>query len=240
MQGKGEEEQLIPLHFCQSDDSLPSHDESLSSDNNHNNHNIHESDQMIKDKEQINECDLMIEDNNNNKGMIEQISFQHIGSIADEPMGSIAPMKITGLLFETDTISFREPLHIDCEFVKGHGTSKCDRVYVIPNTRRTERGKLLFSHSNLFIYCNTKVSHLFMYDDVCKIFSSREISPYTMITYTKGHLKEIWEVCLLSLEDTKQIPKEKLEEFINCFYKPHTLILILDCPESIYLWIPSY
>jgi len=197
-----ETEQLIPLHFRQSDDYLSSDEDEPTNEN------------------------------------INKLSFQCIGSIKDEPIGSKPPMKITGLLFETDSISFREPLDMDCEIVQGHETSRCDRVYVIPN--RTERGKLLFSHSNLFIYCNTKVSHSFMYDDVCKIFSSREISQYTMITYTQGTLKEIWEICLLSLEDTKKISKEKLQEFINCFYRPHTLILILDCPQSIYLWIPSY
>ena len=143
------------------------------------------------------------------------------------------PVRAAGVVFTQGKFTFQRNSQMICHATKGHFKYQCTHVHVKPRQcEEHNRYRVFFNESKLSIYCDSKISKIFVKDDIAKVYSSSKVDLHM---YQKGMNCGFWEVAIISTRDTKSYSDEDLLQF----HRPHCLILVLDCPQSLFFCFPS-
>lgn len=160
---------------------------------------------------------------------IEIIPFKEKGHVSNH-------QKLCGITnWSLKGFEFVQPIknHLLCEATYGHLTRPCTHVHVVPTSfEKYGKSRLFYHDSCLTIYCHVKIPKMFIFDDVCRMFSPRGKSLLKCCTYHKGSRRGFKEICIIA---TRNRPSRDQLEALR---KPHRLVLSVDLVENLFLSCP--
>jgi len=128
---------------------------------------------------------------------------------------------------------FRPPTHIPCYRMPNHLDTVCTKVSIIPMDKTC--GHCIYYHeSTLIMYCKVRMPLIFTRDQISRIFSPSDPNRFDLHTHKRGTNTRFNEVIIISIRDNPSFSQQDLLRL----HKPHCLLLVLDCPQSLFFHFP--
>jgi hypothetical protein len=137
--------------------------------------------------------------------------------------------------------TFSTQITIPCQRIPRVPEKPCSHVFVKPMINCSQ--EILYYDGMLRIYSNVKRSRMFVKDDINEMYpaqSQRQMPQNGRMVDIHGHYHKVGEkygfheVIIIS---TREYPGFLIDDPV-AIHRPHCLILVLDCPQSIFLTFP--
>ncbi len=137
--------------------------------------------------------------------------------------------------------TFSNQLSIPCQRIPFEKERCCSHVFVKPMINGKQ--EIIYDEYILRIYSDVRESIMMVNDCICEMYPARSqikiprngrMVHVDMHTFKHGSNRCLYEVIIIS---RREYPRATLDDFL-AIHRPHCLILILDCPQSLFITFP--